>query len=75
MITVYTKAHCQQCVATKRHLDKRGIDYQLSDLEQDEGAAVEAQAYGYRELPIVVAGDDHWSGFRPDKLAALGGGE
>lgn len=26
---------------------------------------------GYTAAPVVVAGEDHWSGFRPDKLATL----
>ncbi len=23
------------------------------------------------DVPVVVAGDDHWSGFRPDRIKAL----
>lgn len=26
---------------------------------------------GYTAAPVVMAGEDHWSGFRPDKLSAL----
>jgi glutaredoxin-like protein NrdH len=26
---------------------------------------------GYQQVPVIVAGDDHWSGFRPDKISAL----
>jgi len=28
-------------------------------------------ALGHRQLPVVVAGDEHWSGFRPDRLGHL----
>jgi glutaredoxin-like protein NrdH len=25
----------------------------------------------YLQAPVVVAGNDHWSGFRPDRIKAL----
>jgi len=28
-------------------------------------------ALGYLQALVVVAGDDHWSGFRPDRIKAL----
>jgi glutaredoxin-like protein NrdH len=28
-------------------------------------------ALGYLQAPVVTAGDDHWSGFRPDRIKAL----
>ena len=28
---------------------------------------------GYLQAPVVVAGDTHWSGFRPDRIKALAG--
>lgn len=26
---------------------------------------------GYLQAPVVVAGDDHWAGFRPDRIKNL----
>jgi hypothetical protein len=26
------------------------------------------------EAPVVVAGGEHWSGFRPDRIRAIAGG-
>ena len=26
---------------------------------------------GYQQAPVVVAGEDHWSGFRPDRIKAI----
>ncbi len=26
---------------------------------------------GYLQAPVVIAGDEHWSGFRPDQINAL----
>lgn len=71
MVTVYTKPNCPQCDATKRELVKRGIDYVPRDVSVDADALLDAQELGHRQLPVVVNGDDHWSGFRPDKIAGL----
>jgi glutaredoxin-like protein NrdH len=30
-------------------------------------------ALGYLQAPVVVAGNDHWSGFRPDRIKVLSG--
>ena len=30
-------------------------------------------ALGYLQAPVVVAGNEHWSGFRPDRIKALAG--
>lgn len=70
-ITVYTKPACVQCNATYRALDRQGLAYEIVDLTQDEAALAKVKALGYQQAPIVIAGDDHWSGFRPDKISAL----
>ncbi|WP_321342932.1 glutaredoxin-like protein NrdH [Breoghania sp.] len=71
-ITVYSKPACVQCTATTRALDQRGVAYDLIDLTRDDDAMEKVQSLGYRQAPVVVAGEDHWSGFRPDKIGALG---
>jgi glutaredoxin-like protein NrdH len=71
MIIVYSTPACVQCTATARELDKKGIEYQYIDLTKDESAMTTVTDLGYKQAPVVVAGDDHWSGFRPDKIGAL----
>lgn len=61
-----------QCDMTRRSLDRQGVVYQVVDVTQDADAAAQIQAWGYRQVPVVQHGDTHWSGFRPDRLAALG---
>ena len=73
-VTVYTKPACVQCNATYRALDKKGIEYQSVDVTQDPEALARLKAMGYLQAPVVVADGDHWSGFRPDKIAALAQG-
>ncbi|AGZ52867.1 hypothetical protein MKAN_23165 [Mycobacterium kansasii ATCC 12478] len=70
-ITVYTKPACVQCSATYKALDKNGIAYEKVDISLDSEARDYVMALGYLQAPVVVAGDDHWSGFRPDRIKAL----
>lgn len=71
MITLYTKPQCVQCDATKRALNKKGITYQTIDVTTSPEALEQVKALGYLQAPVVVTDTDHWSGFRPDKIANL----
>lgn len=70
-IIVYSKPACVQCTATTRALDAKGISYDVIDLSQDDTALNRVTELGYRQAPVVMAGDAHWSGFRPDMIAQL----
>lgn len=70
-IIVYSKPACVQCTATTRALDAKGISYDVIDLTQDDVAMTRVTELGYRQVPVVEAGGDHWSGFRPDMIARL----
>ena len=72
-ITVYTKPACVQCTATYKALDKQGLAYQKVVITLDPQARDYVMALGYLQAPVVVAGNDHWSGFRPDRINALAG--
>jgi glutaredoxin-like protein NrdH len=72
MITVYTKPACVQCNATYKALDNQGIAYETVDITQDAQARDYVMGLGYLQAPVVVAGpNEHWSGFRPDRIKAL----
>ena len=70
-ITVYTKPACVQCNATYKALEKQGIAYEKVDISLDTEARDYVMALGYLQAPVVVAGNEHWSGFRPDRIKAL----
>lgn len=70
-ITLYTKPNCVQCNATKRALDKHGLEYETIDLSEDVNALDYIKGMGFQQAPVVLAGDESWSGFRPDKIKAL----
>jgi glutaredoxin-like protein NrdH len=70
-VTVYSKPACVQCTATYRALDRKGVNYEVIDISIDEDALQTVKGLGYMQLPVVVAGLEHWAGFRPDKISAL----
>lgn len=70
-VTIYSKPVCYQCTATVREMDRRGIVYTLVDLTKDEAAFIKVKGLGYMQAPVVIAGEEHWSGFRPDKINTL----
>lgn len=70
-ITVYSKPLCVQCDATKRALNKAGIRYEVVDVTENPDALAKIKALGYAQAPVVITSDDHWSGFRPDRIKAL----
>ena len=74
-VVVYSKPSCVQCTMTYRRLDQLGIGYSKVDITENP-AALEfiTEDLGYSQAPVVVDNEDdqnHWSGFRPDKLDAL----
>ncbi|NMR21215.1 glutaredoxin-like protein NrdH [Cellulomonas fimi] len=70
-ITVYSKPACVQCTATYRALDKNELEYTIVDISSDAEAREFVMGLGHLQAPVVVADGDHWSGYRPDKIAAL----
>ena len=70
-ITVYSKPACVQCTATTRALDRQGVDYSVVDVSEDADAFALVQGLGSRQVPVVIAGEQHWAGFRPNMISAL----
>ena len=53
-LTIYSAAWCPDCLAAKRALDDRGIDYNLVDIEQNpEAVDIIIKAMGKRVLPTL----------------------
>lgn len=71
-ITLYSKPACVQCEQTKRSLAAAGLEFETIDLTQDaEAMAYVTQDLGFRQAPVVIAGDEKWAGFRPDLIGKL----
>jgi glutaredoxin-like protein NrdH len=71
MTTVYTKPQCVQCEATKRMMDKLGVEYTTVDIVENPAELDKLIEMGYRAAPVVVTDKDSWSGFQPEKIEAL----
>lgn len=70
-IIIYTRKDCVQCHATKRAMESRGFDFEMINVDLVPDAADMLRAQGFRQLPVVIAGETSWSGFRPDMINRL----
>lgn len=70
-ITIYSKPNCVQCNATYQAFERKQLQYKVIDLSEDNQAIEFIKKLGYQQLPVVIVGVQHWSGFRPDKINAL----
>lgn len=71
MITVYTKPDCVQCTMTYKALEKQGLEYESVDITTSITARDFVMNLGYQQAPVIVADNQHWSGFRLDRIRAL----
>ena len=72
-ITVWVKPNCVQCNQTKKEFDKRGIIYQVRELNRNPKAVERFLELGLMAAPIVETDTKRWSGFRLDKIKSLDG--
>lgn len=71
-VVLYAKEKgCRQCEFTAKVLKKNGVPFETVILDKDQSARDYVASLGYMQAPVVVNGEDHWSGFRPDKLEEL----
>ncbi|MRS17343.1 glutaredoxin-like protein NrdH [Enterobacteriaceae bacterium RIT691] len=70
-IIIYTRNNCVQCHATQRAMESRGFAFESVNIDLDPDAADALRSQGFRSLPVVFAGDESWSGFRPDMINRL----
>jgi glutaredoxin-like protein NrdH len=70
-ITLYSKPACVQCNQTKKAFDRKGVEYVVVDLTKDPEAYDKVISMGFKSAPVVIAGDESWAGFQPDRINAL----
>lgn len=77
LVTMLTKPQCVQCRMTVKELDRHGIEYKTIDITESEAALEWCRERDFLQAPVMVLGTmdtedfDAWTGFRPDKIAAL----
>ena len=74
-ITIYTKRNCTACEATKKAMDRAGLDYEAIDVSDSAGRQQTLRECGFSQMPVVQVTDDEdyqfWEGFRPDLIKQL----
>lgn len=74
-ITIYTKRNCPACEATKKAMDRAGLDYEVIDVSDSAGWQQALRECDFRQMPVVQVTDDEdcqsWEGFRPDLIKQL----
>lgn len=70
-LTIYGRPGCQQTAQTIAKAKSLGMTFDWVDVDDDMAAASNLLSAGFRTLPVVRAGDTHWTGFRPDLLNHL----
>ncbi len=70
-VIVYSNPNCTQCEQTKRFLTVKGIEFESKMISDSPEVMPLIEEKGYRSAPVVVVGEDSWSGFRLDKLNTL----
>lgn len=71
-VTLYTTPECMACMATKRTLDKAGVEYENIDLTEHPELVETFKSRGLQRAPIVEADGDRWAGHNPSKLQEHG---
>jgi glutaredoxin-like protein NrdH len=70
-VVVYSLPNCVQCEQTKKMLTAREIEFEVVMINENPDIVADYMDAGHMSAPIVVAGDDVWSGFRMDKINEL----
>ncbi|MCH9736825.1 MAG: NrdH-redoxin [Actinomycetia bacterium] len=71
--TMYSKPGCYQCKASARAFAKDDLPLNVVDVSADPAAAELIDGLGHRSVPVIIitATGEHWSGHRPDRIAAV----
>lgn len=70
MITIYGASWCGPCKRVKAHLEKIGKEYVYKDISIEENVE-ELKNFGYSSIPLIVSGETHISGYKPEELDKL----
>jgi glutaredoxin-like protein NrdH len=70
-VIVYSNPNCTACEQTKRFLTVKNIPFESKMISDSPEVFSLIDEKGYKSAPVVVAGENSWSGFRLDKLSEL----
>lgn len=67
-ITVYSNPNCVQCEQTKRVLTNHNVPFEAKMIQDSPEVLDLIAEKGYQSAPVVVVGEESWSGFRPERI-------
>ena len=73
-ILQYAVADAEVRAELRQQIDERYARFETNVaayepyVQDAEAMAYVTQDLGFRQAPVVIAGDEHWSGFRPDNI-------
>lgn len=70
-VIVYHKNGCQQCRMTMRLMDKLSIMHTDVNIDDNEDIREQLIAEGFKQMPVVKADGESWSGYQQDRIKAL----
>ena len=68
---ILSQPGCRPCAGVKTWFKNNGVDFVERDVTEDEDALNLLTSLGYAGTPVIIAGDTHWQGVQPDKMASL----
>lgn len=54
-----------------RLMDKLGIVHTDVNIDDNESICEQLIAEGFKQMPVVKAGGESWSGYQPDRIKTL----
>lgn len=72
-VVVYDKDNCGECRKTEKHLDRLGVVYETKNVSHDPEALAHIKELGFTQAPVVIVGEEKWSGHQPQKIDAMFG--
>lgn len=70
-VIVYSSETCPYCVAVKKFLTEKNVEFEERNVTTSAEARNELIAKGYRGVPVVVVGEEEIVGFDQPRLTAL----
>lgn len=68
-ITVFSGPGCVKCLVTKKHLRKRGVEFEEIDVQESPEWVDRLKENGFLGLPVVLVNDeDVWEGYSSESI-------
>lgn len=70
-VIIYIAHTCSRCNDVKAYFENKDIEFVEKDVQKSQEAKNELLSMGYRNVPIILIGDDEVVGFNKNKLDKL----